>query len=59
LLTDKLRLKIADFGLATEVINNEPTLKNMCGTPNFISPELLLRKPYSYEVDLWSVGVIM
>jgi polo-like kinase 1 len=59
LLTSSLQLKIADFGLATMVTNNIPHLNNICGTPNFISPEMLEKKEYSYEVDLWSVGVIL
>lgn len=40
LLTKDLRVKIADFGLATQL--NEPHEKHMtmCGTPNYISPEV-------------------
>ena len=31
----------------------------MCGTPNFIAPEVLLPNGHSYEVDVWSLGVII
>ena len=32
----------------------------MCGTPNYIAPEVLDgRDGHSYEVDIWSLGVIM
>ena len=32
----------------------------MCGTPNYIAPEVLEGKGgHSYEVDVWSLGVIM
>jgi polo-like kinase 1 len=32
----------------------------ICGTPNFIAPEIIDGKSgYSYEVDIWSLGVIM
>jgi len=48
LLTSSLQLKIADFGLATEVRHNVPYLKNICGTPNYISPEMLDKREYSY-----------
>lgn len=31
----------------------------MCGTPNYIAPEILENKNgHSYEVDIWSLGVI-
>jgi polo-like kinase 1 len=55
-----MKLKIADFGLATFVdYNFYNNSKNTCGTPNYISPEMLDKKGYSYEVDLWSVGVTL
>lgn len=38
LLTSSLQLKISDFGLATEMRHNGPFHKNVCGTPNYISP---------------------
>ena len=33
--------------------------KTICGTPNYIAPWILENKGHSYEVDTWSVGVIM
>jgi polo-like kinase 1 len=32
----------------------------MCGTPNYIAPEILVQKGgHSYEVDIWSLGVML
>jgi serine/threonine protein kinase len=29
------------------------------GTPDYISPEVLTEKTYSFSTDLWAIGVIM
>uniref|UniRef100_A0A3B4UB70 Si:ch211-27e6.1 n=1 Tax=Seriola dumerili TaxID=41447 RepID=A0A3B4UB70_SERDU len=29
-----------------------------CGTPEYMAPEVLLRKPYTCAVDMWALGVI-
>lgn len=60
LLSDKMEVKLCDFGLAIESNNNNN--KTICGTPNYIAPEILNLKDntnYSYEIDIWSFGVIL
>ena len=59
LLTKDMNVKIADFGLATQL--NIPDEKHftMCGTPNFISPEIASRNAHGLEADVWSLGCMM
>ncbi len=41
LLTEKLEIRIGDFGLAAKVSSKSQKRKTMCGTPNYIAPEIL------------------
>ncbi len=59
-LNDKMEIKIGDFGLATKLDFDGEKKRTICGTPNYIAPEVLEGKAgHSYEVDLWSLGVII
>lgn len=51
-------LKIADFGLS-KIIDDQVTMKTVCGTPGYCAPEILRGNAYGPEVDMWSVGVIL
>ena len=55
-----MELKVGDFGLATKLEFEGDRKKTVCGTPNYIAPEILESKHgHSYEVDVWSLGVIL
>ncbi|KAF5270466.1 hypothetical protein FQA39_LY08344 [Lamprigera yunnana] len=58
-LNDDLHVKIGDFGLAARIAFDGETKKTLCGTPNYIAPEILNKKGHSFEVDVWSIGCIM
>ena len=49
-------IKLIDFGTAKLLNDNEKT-KTIIGSPNFISPEVLLGKGYSFSCDYWSIGI--
>ncbi|CAL8078945.1 unnamed protein product [Calicophoron daubneyi] len=57
-LSDDLTVKIGDFGLASRVHEGEKK-KTLCGTPNYIAPEVLNKGGHSFEVDCWSLGCIL
>lgn len=52
-------LKITDFGLAKENVNVREGAKTLCGTPEYLAPEVLKRKPYGRAADWWSFGCIV
>jgi cell cycle serine/threonine-protein kinase CDC5/MSD2 len=56
-----MNLKIGDFGLAAVLQADTDRKYTICGTPNYIAPEVLTGKQtgHSYEVDIWSIGVMI
>jgi polo-like kinase 1 len=59
-LNEKMEIKIGDFGLATKLEFEGEKKRTICGTPNYIAPEVLDGKVgHSFEVDIWSLGVII
>lgn len=58
-LNDEMDVKIGDFGLATQVDDPTERKKTLCGTPNYIAPEMLNKRGHSFEVDIWAIGCIL
>lgn len=60
-LDHNMNLKVGDFGLAALVRFPGERKKTICGTPNYIAPEILFDRDngHSFEVDVWSIGVIL
>ncbi|KAI3802608.1 hypothetical protein L1987_30748 [Smallanthus sonchifolius] len=62
LLDENEDLKVSDFGLSAlpEQLRNDGLLHTQCGTPAYISPEVLRKKGYDgSKADTWSCGVIL
>ncbi|KAH7035365.1 kinase-like domain-containing protein [Microdochium trichocladiopsis] len=64
-LDRQMNAKIGDFGLAALLVTGKDmqTIRRttLCGTPNYIAPEILEKgkKGHDHMVDLWSLGIIM
>ena len=49
--------KIIDFGLS-KCINDERTA-TVCGSPEYMAPEVIRKRPYNYSVDFWALGILI
>jgi len=50
-------LKLTDFGFA-KVVGNGRTY-TLCGTPEYLAPEILLNKGHGKAVDWWTLGILI
>lgn len=57
-INDDMKIKLGDFGLATRM-DDADRKYTLCGTPNYLAPEILLKVGHSYQVDVWSLGCIV
>ncbi len=55
LLNSEGNLILADFGWSVNTNNDRITV---CGTPDYLPPEMLLLQPYNDTVDSWTCGVL-
>lgn len=53
------KVKIADFGLATQLTRQKEKRNSTLGTPYWMAPELIEGKAYDEKVDIWSLGIVI
>uniref|UniRef100_A0A0N4ZJ64 cGMP-dependent protein kinase n=1 Tax=Parastrongyloides trichosuri TaxID=131310 RepID=A0A0N4ZJ64_PARTI len=56
LITSSGYIKLVDFGFAKRLASGRKTW-TFCGTPEYVSPEIILNKGHDRSADLWSVGI--
>ena len=56
ILMNGFNLKLADFGWS----NRDDDFRNtFCGTPDYLSPEMILGTGHNEKLDIWTMGVLM
>lgn len=58
-VNDSMELKVGDFGLAAKLEPAGNRRKTICGTPNYLSPEVLNKQGHGCESDIWALGCVM
>lgn len=58
LLDSDGHIKLTDFGLSRKFKTGENEAKTFCGTPQYLAPEIILGKGYSFGVDWWAMGAL-
>ncbi|CAI5463666.1 unnamed protein product [Closterium sp. Yama58-4] len=54
----EIHVKLADFGLAVPLKSGQQAV-GMHGSSVYMAPEVVCRKPYGVQVDMWGLGVIL
>ncbi|KAJ1939114.1 hypothetical protein EC988_007402, partial [Linderina pennispora] len=58
LMDDKGHVALTDFNIAARIRDGKPHY-SVAGTANYMAPELISGKGYTFSIDWWSLGVVM
>ena len=59
LLDPQGHLRLIDFGLSKMNLDRFELTKSFCGTPDYLSPEVIIGKGYTFDSDWWTLGVVI
>ena len=52
-------IKLTDFGLSKLLKGSDELAMSVCGTPEYLAPEILLNQGHGKPVDWWTLGIIL
>lgn len=59
MLDENNKVKLCDFGLARKFSELNTGTSRFSGTPNYMAPELYLKKAYDQSVDVFAFGTLL
>jgi serine/threonine protein kinase len=51
-------VKLCDLGFAAQLTSEQENRSTLAGSPCWLAPEVIKKKPYDTKVDIWSFGVL-
>lgn len=59
LFNDKFEIKLCDFGWSYKLDHEKDERFSICGTYEYMSPEILTNNPHGKKTDIWCLGILM